>query len=66
MSLTPGWTEEDNFLKNVRMYSDECLPGMIVKSPNFYVIDQGSEYKKFPRTKEGWHDLLRALEDFEP
>lgn len=62
MSLTPGWEP-----KPFKAYT----PGVsitfsITQDGNFYYIDNGQEFKKFPETKEGWSDLCETLKGFEP
>lgn len=62
MSLTPGWKE-----KEFKSYT----PGIpvtfnITESDSAYFLDNGSEYKDFPRTKTGWTDLCDELKNLEP
>ena len=62
MSLTPGWEPKEMYL--------EC-PGddiniTLTMDDQFYFIDNHSEFKPFPRTKEGWADLCDTLKGFEP
>ena len=33
---------------------------------NFYYLDNGSEFKSYPATKEGWADLCEDLKEFVP
>ncbi len=62
MSLTPGWEEKD---------FESKTPGIqisfdVSRDENFYYLDNGSEFKRFPNTKAGWQDLCESLKSFEP
>ena len=69
MSLTPGWIEKEvgedspevKLFESIGFFCD-----FVRMSKNWYFIDNGSEYKKYPRTKEGWEALCDDLKGFEP
>jgi len=65
MSLTPGWVAEDEWSRFVRMKGENPVSNLVGVYGDHYFLDNGQEYKKFPRTKEGWVDLCEALKDFE-
>lgn len=62
MSLTPGWIEksEDH---TVGMQALTC--DFVRLDGNHYYLDNGSEYKEYPRIKEGWTNLCEDLKGFE-
>jgi len=61
MSLTPGWEE-----KSYRgICPGENINFTITADAEEYFFDNGSEFKRFPRTKTGWYDLCDTLKDFE-
>jgi len=66
VSLTPTYKPADAFLKYARFqHKWSCVPTILIIE-NEYLIDQGSEYKDYPRTKEGWEALCEDLKGFEP
>ncbi len=63
MSLTPGWLP-----KEFKAYT----PGVPVTfnitekedgPDEGYYLDNGQEYKRFPRTKAGWQALMDTLKE---
>ncbi len=66
MSLTPGWELANEELIRARRGGFQHLNDFVFSFGDFHYIDNGSEFKKFPRTKEGWEDLCDALKEFEP
>ena len=65
MSLTAGWLPEDEWSKYIRMKGECLISNLVVFWEDAYVLDNGSEYKRYPRTKEGWIDLCEDLKGFE-
>lgn len=62
MSITPGWEEKE---------FDDLCPGLpvafeITQDQEFYYLNNGQEFKKWPNTKEGWSDLCDELKSFTP
>jgi hypothetical protein len=62
MSLTPGWEEKD---------FEAATPGLpvtfdITQDNDFYYLDNGSEFKKWPNTYDGWTELCEELKGMAP
>lgn len=61
MSLTPGWKPK----KFMAYTPGVSVTFLITVGNDEYFLDNGSEYKSFPRTKEGWSDLCDTLKGFD-
>ena len=67
MSLTPGWIAEDKDLRMYRIVVPQSRVGEMIGVYKYeYILDNASEYKMFPRTKEGWAELCECLKQFTP
>jgi hypothetical protein len=66
MSITPGWLPEDQTIKDVRKL-DVLYDGFpeVHVTEDEYFLDQWQEYRRYPRTPEGWQNLCDDLKDFE-
>jgi hypothetical protein len=61
MSVTPGWIEKnEDYIIGVQALTCD----LIRFNADHYFIDNGSEYKHFPRTQEGWEELCETLKSF--
>ena len=63
MSLTPGWTEKS---KDHSIGIQALTCELIRFNGASYFLDNGSEFKEYPRTKAGWADLCDDLKEFLP
>ena len=60
MSLTPGWTEKST----THTMGKDIVGDFIRQTDKLYIIDNGSEFKMFPKTQQGWEDLCEELKGF--
>jgi hypothetical protein len=74
MSLTPGWkpkafkayTPGIPVSFSITVQRARPKTGGAGPAVGCYYLDNGSEFKEFPETKEGWRDLCDELKNFEP
>jgi hypothetical protein len=63
MSITPGWIDAEDSTDP----RGHCPQGnMLMGNGENYFLDNGGEYKKYPRTQAGWEELCDDLKGFAP